>query len=100
MTEQIIDFLEMVQINAKHGKAVARVPATLRQHGKPRVQRGAIGQVRQQIVRCQVPDLLLGAIALGHILVGGQIRTTRPFASSTTVSDSRLMITSLLRHFR
>ena len=39
----------------------------LHQRGKARIKRGAIGQIGQEIVRCQVTDLLLCAVAFGYI---------------------------------
>jgi hypothetical protein len=62
MPEQVVDFLEVIQVDAKNGEGAAGIPGMLHQCGKAGVECGAIGQLGQEIVRRQISDLLLGAV--------------------------------------
>ena len=46
MPEQVVDFLEAIQIDAKNGEGAAGIPGMLHRCGKAGVECGAIGQTR------------------------------------------------------
>jgi hypothetical protein len=68
MAERVVDALELVDVDVVHGELPAirdrgeSVPQMLVEHG-------AVGQVGQRVVMREMGDALLGAPALGDVLV-------------------------------
>ena len=70
VAERIVDAFEVIEIEAEHGEALAALDP-LELVFEALAQHGAIGQVGQRIVARHMHDALLGALALGDVLVGG-----------------------------
>ena len=70
MAERIVDALEAVEVEVKHGKLVAAVDAGQRV-GEPLAKQQPVGQVGQRVVPRHVGDALLGLAAFGDVVVGG-----------------------------
>ena len=68
MAERVVDGLEMIEIEAMHGKAAARLDAV---EGVLQMlaEQHAVRQIGQHVVPRQMRDLGLGAAALGDVLV-------------------------------
>ena len=69
MAERVVDALEVVEVEIEHRHRLA-----VRFHAREPfrhflAQQHAIGQLRQRIVARHVRDVLLGAVALGDVLV-------------------------------
>ena len=65
--ERVVDVLELVEVEEQEGHQLV-VPASLDERLlQPVLEQGAVGQVRQGIVVREVPDLLLGAQAVGDV---------------------------------
>ena len=68
MAERIVDGLEMIEIEAMHGKAAAGLDA-LERILEMLAEQHAVGQVGQHVVARQMRDLGFGAPPLGDVLV-------------------------------
>src|SRR5277367_1796403 len=67
MSEQVVDLLEAVEIDAENRKARATCADLFQDLRKMAIQRGAIRQVGQDIVAGHMQDALLGPISIGHV---------------------------------
>ena len=70
MAERVVDALEAVEIEIEHRELVAAADAGQRL-GEPLAEQHAVGQIGQRVVARHMRDLLLGALALGDVVVGG-----------------------------
>ena len=69
MAERVVDALEVVEVEIEHRK-LAAAPDAGQRLGQPLAKQQAVGQVGERVVARHVRDLLLGAPALGDVLVG------------------------------
>ena len=67
MAERIVDALEVVEIEAVHGEALALASATRQQFVEPLIEQDAIGQIGQRVMMRHIGNARLGLFALGDI---------------------------------
>src|SRR5580704_18452620 len=68
MAEGIVDGLEFVEIKHKHGKTGAFAACSVDRVCCSFEENRAVGELGQRIVAGEVANLLLGALALGHVV--------------------------------
>ena len=68
MAEHVVDFLEAIEVDAQHGERFFAGLFGADPAGQMIQESGAIGQVRQDVVVCQMLDAGFGLLALGNVL--------------------------------
>ena len=69
MSERIVDALEFVDVDIQYRQLLAGCNM-IELLFQPFVKQCAIGQIGQRVIMCEMSDPLLGARALGDVLVG------------------------------
>src|SRR5436309_2766070 len=70
MAKRVVDSFEVVEVEIENGKPRATMDPT-QLLVQPLAEHHAIGQVGQCIIMRQMRNALLGALAFGDVLVGG-----------------------------
>ena len=71
MPEDVVHFLETVEIDAEHGEAPGRTDPPAEGRREPLVERRPIGKIGERVVMRQMRDALLGAFALCDVVDHG-----------------------------
>ena len=70
MSERIVDALEFVDVDIEHGELLAGLDR-LQRLFEPLAKQDPVRQIGQRVVMRQMGDFLVGALALGDVLDGG-----------------------------
>ena len=77
MAQRVVDFLELVEVQAEHRDQFLR-PTQARSHLlQPLGEQHPVRQACQRVVVCHVLDALLAAAPLGDVVEGGHPATAR-----------------------
>ena len=68
VTKRIVDLLEAIEVDAQHGQRFSALLRSIYRVREMFHERGAIGQIGERIIVCQVRNSGLGLLALGNIL--------------------------------
>ncbi len=71
MTVEVVDLLEAVEIDAKHGEFLAACGRPFERRGQTLVQRRAVRQIGERVVMRKMRDAGLVALSLGDVLDHG-----------------------------
>jgi hypothetical protein len=78
MPEDVVHFLETVEIDAEDGEALGRTDRPAQGRCEALVERGPVGKVGEGVVMGQMRDALFGAFALRDVVDHGQHELRNP----------------------
>ena len=73
MPQRVVDHLELVEVEAKHGKAAPATAGELPVHALG--ERNAVRQAGHGVMGCEIADVALGLDRGGDVLMAGDVTT-------------------------